>query len=168
MYLILHLIDPIYSIVFCVSIISIIIGSVGALYQYTIKRLLAYSAIANMGFVILNLHTLNGFSSSLYFLIIYIFVSINIFTILLNIKRNDHEIKNIVEFISVAFSNYYLSILLVFALFSLAGIPPFIGFFGKLYVFINLIEYGFYYTGFIIMLLSILICVYYIRLIRFI
>lgn len=92
----------------------------------------------------------------------------NIFTLLLAIKRYSRmELKNITEFISVTYVNPTLAILLVFVIFSLSGIPPLIGFFGKLLVFLATIFKGYYFIAFYAMLFSTLISVYYIRLIRF-
>jgi NADH-quinone oxidoreductase subunit N len=146
---------------------SILIGSIGGLYQYKIKRLLAYSAIANIGYIVLGFRILsfNGYIASLYYLFIYILMSINIFSIVLSIKRYPYflEIKNIVEFVSITHSNFILSLLLVLCLFSLAGIPPLFGLFGKFFIFISLIEQDYFLLALSVLCSSVLMAVYYIR-----
>jgi NADH:ubiquinone oxidoreductase subunit 2 (subunit N) len=147
-------------------LISILIGSIGALYQIKIKRLLAYSAIANFGYIVLGLSSGSffGLMSSCYYFIIYILISINIFIILLTIKRYPKllEFKNIVEFVSITHSNFILSIIIIFSLFSLAGIPPLAGFYGKILIFFALISKGYYMLALYAVLFSVLTSVYYI------
>jgi len=159
-------------IVMFVSIISIIVGSIGALYQINIKRLLAYSAIVNVGYILLAFIVNSAFNifAAMYYLVIYIFISFNLFIILLYIRRYPLKLKlkNLVEFVSITHSNIYLSGCLLISLFSMAGIPPFAGFFSKLVVFTSFISGGHYLLALFAVLLSALICVYYIRLIRFI
>jgi len=156
----------------CCAIISIFIGSVGALYQTKIKRLLAYSAIANLGYILLSLCSVSslGIFASIYYFLIYILTLIQVFSILIVLRRYPYlnKLKNLVEFVSISHANFLLSCLLVFGLLSLAGIPPFVGFFGKFFVFLALIEKGNLILVLYALLFSVLTCVYYIRLIRFI
>jgi NADH-quinone oxidoreductase subunit N len=136
------------------------------LYQTKIKRLLAYSAIANLGYIVLGLSSGSfiGLMSSLYYLVTYTLISINIFIILLTIKRYPKvlEFKNIVEFVSITHSNFILSMIIIISLFSLAGIPPLAGFYGKFLIFLSLISKGYYIIALYAVLFSVLTCVYYI------
>jgi len=153
------------------SLLSILIGSVGALYQVNIKRLLAYSAIANMGYILLGFCTLSfiGCLGSLYYLYIYIFTLVNIFSIIIAVRRYPYllKIKNLVEFVSISHSNFFVAFLLVFSLLSLAGIPPLAGFVGKFLIFFSLIHQGYYFLALYALCFSVLTSIYYIRLIRF-
>lgn len=153
------------------SILSILIGSILALYQVKIKRFFAYSAIVHMGYILLSMSLGSSLSIyvSFYYLLIYILVSLNIFTIYLVIYRQDKSsLKNIVDGISILHSNFFLAFLFVIALLSVAGIPPLAGFFGKLYVFSLLMETGNYFLALYVVLMSVLSSAYYIRFIRFI
>ena len=149
-----------------------LIGSVGALYQVRFKRMLGYSAIANLGYVLLGFCSGSAFGcfSAFYYFFVYIILSLNIFSILVIIRRYPSNAKlcNLSEVVSITHSNFLLSLLLVFCLLSLAGIPPLIGFFGKFFVFMSLIFSGHYFLALYGALFSVLTCVYYIRLIRFI
>jgi NADH-quinone oxidoreductase subunit N len=101
------------------------------------------------------------------YLIIYMLISINIFTIFLTFYNNKYFINNIVDFILILKSNKYLAIFFVLSLFSLGGIPPLAGFFAKLPIFFLLIKYINPLLGIIIILTSVISIIYYIRLIRF-
>jgi NADH-quinone oxidoreductase subunit N len=153
------------------ALFSILIGAVGALYQTKIKRLLAYSAIANMGYILMGCAAISysGIVAAIYYFLIYLLMSINVFSILIVIRRLTGmlKLKNIVEFVSISHSNFILSFLLVLCLLSLAGVPPLAGFFGKFLIFFVLIDNGQYLLALYAVLFSVLTCVYYIRLVRF-
>lgn len=127
-----------YIFIIC-AISSIFFGSIGAIYQTKIKRLLAFSAIANLGFILLGFSTISiiGIFASLYYFFIYILASIQIFYILIIVRRQISyiKIKYIVEMVAVTHSNFVLSFILVFGLLSFAGVPPLAGFFGKCLIF---------------------------------
>lgn len=159
-------------IIILTAIISITIGSIGALYQIQIKRLLAYSAIVNRGYILLGLRvtSLSGIFASFYYLFIHIIMTVNIFIILMYVRRYPMKLKlkNLIEFVSVSHSNFLLSLLLVLALLSFAGIPPLSGSFGKFSIFTALIFKGHYLLALYAVLFSVLTSIYYIRLVRFI
>jgi NADH:ubiquinone oxidoreductase subunit 2 (subunit N) len=161
-----------FSIILILAIFSIFVGTLLALYQTKIKRLLAYSAVSHMGFILLSIliGSEMGFLCSFIYLFIYLLISINIFSIIISIRKYLYkiELKNLVEFVSLFQSNFILSFFLVLCLLSIAGIPPFAGFFGKFYLFFLLTSSGQYLVALYVVLFSVLSCVYYIRLIRFI
>lgn len=154
------------------AVLSVVIGSIGALYQNQIKRIVGYSAITNIGFILLGLCTCTqmGLFASFYYYLIYTIALLNIFCILMAIRRYPFNMKlrNITEFVSISHSNILLSILLTVCLLSLAGIPPLAGFFGKLSVFFALTLSGSHLLALTTVLLSVLTVVYYIRVIRYI
>ena len=120
-----------------------------------------------MGYILLSLFLGNwlGVYTSFYYLFVYLLASVNIFTIFLAIYKNDNSnIKNIVDVIFVLHSNPFLSFIFAINLLSLAGIPPFAGFYGKLHVFFLLLDTGNYFLGMLVVLFSVLNCVYYISL----
>lgn len=159
-----------YILIFC-GLLSVLIGTILGLYAIKIKKLLAYSSIVHMGYMIIVLSSGSkiGIAISFYYFFIYIFTTINIFSIFLAIKTSYiYLFGNVTDFVYLKNSNKLLALITIASLLSLAGIPPFMGFYGKLYIFNILISSGYYYICLILVLLSVLSCVYYIRLIRFI
>jgi NADH-quinone oxidoreductase subunit N len=140
-----------YSVIFSFSfflcaVLSLSLGSIGALYQVKIKRLLAYSAIANMGYILLGISTVSiyGFYGSAHYFITHLLGLIQIFSIVLTFRHftSYSKIRNIVELLSISTVNIYLALLLALGLLSLAGIPPLAGFFGKIFIYSALIYNG--------------------------
>jgi len=151
------------------GLISIIFGSIMALYQVKLKRLYAYSTIVHMGFIItsLGVMSLETIIVVIYHMFIYILASMAFFSILLTLYKEDNSpITNIIDLIIIAKTNPNLAIALSFIILSLAGIPPLGGFFGKCYIFYIFVSKGFYFITVIVILISIFSSIYYIRLIR--
>ena len=159
------------------AVFSLIIGTVVGLSQIRIKRLLAYSTISHVGFILIAL-AINSSSSieALYFYIIqYSFTNLNVFLILLafgyiinknNLIKNN-LINSDINFISQLkgqfFQNPILSLSLTICLFSMAGVPPLIGFFSKFYVLYSTIDSQFYFLAIVTSVIS---ASYYIKIIR--
>lgn len=152
------------------SFLSLIIGSLSALYQIKLKRLLAYSGISHVGFLIIGLSimSLESFYSLLFYILIYMILSLNIFSILLSIRKwsNNLKIKKINEVIYLLKSNYLLAIILCITLFSMAGIPPLIGFYSKFYIFMVGLYSYFYLIVIGAAIISVISAMYYIKLIK--
>jgi len=152
------------------ALLSIAIGTLGALYQVKLKRLLAYSAISHVGFLLIGLVSFNSWSifSLFFYLIIYIIISINIFTVILVLRKVDNnlKIKKINELAILFKSNPLLAINFCLILFSIAGIPPLAGFYSKLYIFISAIKSEIYIIALIAAIFSVIASMYYIRLIK--
>jgi NADH-quinone oxidoreductase subunit N len=152
------------------AILSIVIGTLGGLFQAKIKRLIAYSAISHIGFMIIGLATSTSLSifALFFYIITYIIISINIFTFLLVVRKVDNnlKIKKINELVILFKSHPFLAWNFCFILFSIAGIPPLLGFYSKLYIFIAALKYGYYIVAIIAAVFSVIACAYYIRLIR--
>jgi NADH-quinone oxidoreductase subunit N len=152
------------------SLGSIIIGCLGSLLQYKIKRFLAYTSINQVGFLLLGISTvsLKGIASAFLFLFIYLIMSLIFFTILLNTQHFVHKIKLVFlsDLRSLDYYNSNISLPLIITLFSMAGIPPLAGFFTKFYVLLNAISYAFYFTSFLILLTSVISAYYYLNFIK--
>ena len=158
------------QIIVCSSIISIIIGTLGALYQVKIKKLIAYSAISHVGFLLIGFSSLSSLSvfALFFYIIVYIFISLNIFSVLLSLRKIDNnlKLKKINEFIVLFKSNKLLSINFAIIMFSIAGIPPLIGFYSKFYIFLTAIKSNIYLVAIIAAIFSVIASMYYIRLIK--
>jgi len=154
----------------CCAGLSIIIGTLGALYQTKIKRLLAYSAISHVGFLLIGFTVFTNWSifSLFFYLMIYILISINVFSVVLVLRKIDNnlKIKKINELAILFKSNPLLAINFCLILFSIAGIPPLVGFYSKLYIFISAIKSEYYFIVLLAAVFSVIASMYYIRLIK--
>ena len=123
------------------SVLSIALGAFAALFQNNIKRLLSYSAISHRGYALFGLlgKTYEGIGSILVYLVLYIIMTLGCFACLLNLRKNSKTIEKLSDFSGLSHDNPVLALSFAIFLFSLAGIPPFSGFFAKLGVFITVI-----------------------------
>lgn len=160
------------NILLILSIFSIIFGSLGGLFQTKIKRLFAYSAISHVGFlgVAISINTFNGYVAFFFYLIIYLLLNFNFFFIYLNLRNfnNFMKLKKISDLKNLTKFNSILGIFFALNLFSMGGIPPLAGFFSKFLIFSSLLNESFFFVGGFIILLSVLSCFYYLRLIKII
>jgi NADH-ubiquinone oxidoreductase chain 2 len=161
------------------SLFSLIIGTVVGLAQTKIKRLLAYSTISHIGFILLALaiNSEQSIDSFIFYIFQYTLTNLNTFLILLAIgyilnnntifnKGSEKDIKYISELKGLFFSNPILSISLTICLLSMAGTPPLLGFFSKQFVLYSAIESGYYFMAISGILVSIISASYYLRIIR--
>tara|TARA_Y100000389_G_scaffold190684_1_gene215790 strand:- start:82 stop:1179 length:1098 start_codon:yes stop_codon:yes gene_type:complete len=151
-----------------VGMLSIIIGSIFALTQENIKRLLAYSAISNIGFIILaiGLVTNEGLQASLYYTIVYSLTALASFGIITHITANSHGIENISDLAGLAKTHPYFAILILITMLSAAGIPPLIGFHAKLMVIQALINSSYIAIALIVVLMTVISAYYYLKVIK--
>lgn len=155
---------------YCVSFLSMVVGSLSSLQQNKIKRFLAYSSISHVGFILI------GFTSNklctipfiLLYVIIYMITSISIWTSYLSININHKPIKYITDFAAIHSINKGISLVLVINLFSLAGIPPLAGFFSKFFIFLSAIQNNHFGLVCGAIIVSIISSFYYLRIIKII
>jgi len=159
------------------SLFSLVIGTIVGLAQTRIKRLLAYSTISHIGFILLALaiNTEQSIDSFIFYIIQYSITNLNIFLIILaigfilnkkGITKNwilDFDIKYLYNFKGLLFINPILSLSFVICLFSMAGIPPLAGFFAKQFVLLSAIEDGYWFMAFVAILTSVISASYYLR-----
>jgi len=149
---------------------SIIVGSVTALAQSKVKRLIAYSAIVNSGYLLIGAltSTLDGIASSIVFLIVYIVLILNLLTIYLVLTKyyNNLKLNSFKDFTLLKKSNLAVSISFALVLFSIAGIPPLAGFYGKLFLFTSAVKENFYALAVLAILFTVVTSYYYVRLIK--
>ena len=124
-----------YNMVMVLSIATMIIGNLFALRQQNIKRFLAFSSIAQVGFILVGIssNSIEGATSVVYFILIYVFSNLAAFGVAAAIASQTNK-ENIDDYKGLYQTNKFLSWVLALALFSLAGIPPIAGFFGKLFL----------------------------------
>ncbi len=156
-----------YNMVMILSIATMIIGNLFALRQQNIKRFLAYSSIAQVGFILVGLisNSIDGISSVVYFVLIYTFSNLAAFGVAGVISQQTGK-ERIDEYKGLYQTNPFISWILALALFSLAGIPPTAGFFGKLFLITAGASKGNYFFITVAALNLIVSLYYYLRVIR--
>jgi NADH-quinone oxidoreductase subunit N len=155
------------SILIPLAIITMAAGSIIALSQTNIKRMLAYSSIAHAGYMLLGVITGTdaGLTSTLNYLMIYLFMNIGAFAVVIMLRREGVQGEGIEDFKGLAKSNPLLSALMLIFMFSLAGIPPTAGFIGKFYVFLEAINAGYTYLVIIAVIFSAISAFFYLRIV---
>ena len=156
------------DILIFIGIASIIVGSIFALTQENIKRLLAYSAISNIGFIILAMALVSsdGLHASLYYTIVYSFTALASFGVVTHITSNSHGIENISDLAGLSKTHPYFAILILITMLSSAGIPPLVGFHAKLMVIQALINNSYILLSIIVVLMTVVSAYYYLRVIK--
>lgn len=156
-----------------VGILSIFVGSFGGLRQRKLKTLLAYSSSSHMGYILMALSTKTslGLQFFLFYIFVYMLSSLVVWDIilLLRLKRKQYSNKYSKELGDLSLlskSNPMLAVFLSIAMFSIAGIPPLVGFLAKMNVFLVLISMSFYFVAFTSILCSIAATFYYIRIVK--
>ena len=118
------------------AVLSLLLGNLGAIAQTNLKRMLAYSAIANAGFVLLGFATGNsaGYQAALNFTVAYVITTLASFGMILMLSRSGFEHDEIADFKGLATRDPLLAAMMLALMFSTAGVPPFIGFWAKLWI----------------------------------
>jgi NADH-quinone oxidoreductase subunit N len=160
------------TIIIC-AILSLVFGCFGALGQTNLKRLLAYSSINHVGYILLGFAsgTPEGLESVFVYLFIYVLTTVAVFGIVLSFRQNKasastSNVQYISDLTHLSKGNPTLAFSFTCVLFSLAGIPPLAGFFGKFYLFFGAVSSSLYVPALIAVLTSCVSCFYYLRLIK--
>jgi len=156
-----------YNVIFITSVLTMIIGNLFAIRQDSFKRFLAFSSIAQVGFILIGVSagSQTGMASVIYFVMIYIFSNIAAFTVISIVSAFNGK-ENISDYKGFYKTNPFLAWVLTIALFSLAGIPPTAGFFGKLFLITAGAGTGNYVLITIAVLNMIISLYYYLRIIK--
>lgn len=156
------------QIVVFVSIASMILGAFAAIGQSNIKRLMAYSSIGHMGYVLVGVAagTADGIRGVLTYLAIYVVMNAGVFCVILAMRRPEGQVERVEDLAGLSRSRPMVAFILAMLMFSLAGIPPLAGFFAKFYVFMAAIQAGLYTLSVIGVLSSVVGAYYYLRIVK--
>ena len=162
------MIDQWRQIVVVLSILSMILGAFAAINQTNIKRLMAYSSIGHVGYALVGLAAGDdaGVLSVLVYMAIYLFMNVAAFAVILCMRRDGKMVEEIADLGGLARSRPGLAASLAIVMFSMAGIPPLAGFFGKLFVFKAAVAVGLYGLAVIGVLASVVSAFYYLRIVK--
>ncbi|WP_339852716.1 NADH-quinone oxidoreductase subunit NuoN [Roseovarius nubinhibens] len=157
------------QIVALLSVLSMFLGAVAAIGQRDIKRLMAYSSIAHMGYALMGLAagTELGVQSMLIYMAIYVTMNIGTFAFILSMSRDGQPVTDIQGLNMYARANPVRALSMLVLLFSLAGVPPFLGFFGKFYVLRAAYEGGLAWLAIAGVVASVIGAYYYLRIVFF-
>ena len=156
------------QIVIAISIASMLLGSLAAIRQTNIKRLMAYSSIGHIGYMLIGLAagTDAGVRGIAIYLAIYLAMNAGTFACILYMRRYGRMVENIDDLAGLSRTNPGLAAAFAIFMFSMAGIPPLAGFFGKLYVFLAAVDAGLYVLAIIGVLASVVGAYYYLRIVK--
>jgi len=158
--------EQIKTVLVVISAASMILGNVIAISQSNIKRMLAYSSIAHAGYMLAGLAAGNqlGKSGIIFYLVTYTFMNIGAFGVLSLLEKDEEKNLSFDDYAGLGFKKPFLAALMSIFMFSLAGIPPFAGFFGKYYVFVAAINANLTWLAILGVLMSVVSVYYYLRL----
>ena len=156
------------QIVSFIAIASMVLGAFAAIGQTNIKRLMAYSSIAHMGFALVGLaaNTTEGVRGVAVYMLIYLVMTLGAFAFILAMRRKEGNVETIDDLAGAASTNPVMATVLTVLMFSLAGIPPLAGFWAKWYVFFAAVNAGLYPLAVIGVLASVVGAFYYLRIIK--
>jgi len=162
------LIEDWQSILSVLAILSMAVGNIIAIAQTNIKRMLAYSTIAHVGYLFLGLiaGTASGFAGSMFYIISYAFMSMGTFGMIILLGRYDLEADSLDDFKGLFLRNRWFAFIMLCLMFSMAGVPPFLGFWSKWFVLKELIASGFIELAAISVFFSIIGVYYYLRIVK--
>ncbi|MDN0075947.1 NADH-quinone oxidoreductase subunit NuoN [Crenobacter sp. SG2303] len=152
-----------------IAVLSMAIGNITAIAQTNVKRLLAYSTVSHMGFLLLGLiaGTPEGYSAALFYTVIYVLMSLVGFGILLALSRAGFECETLEDLKGLNQRNSWYAFLMLLAMFSMAGIPPLVGFYAKLAVIKAVVDIGLIWLAVVAVVMSLIGAFYYLRVVKY-
>ena len=156
------------QIVVFLSIASMLLGALAAIWQKSVKRLLAYSSIGHIGYALVGLAagSEEGVRGVLVYMAIYLAMNVGAFCCVLAMRRQGAQLEGIGDLAGLSRNQPMTALAMAVFMFSMAGIPPLAGFFGKLYVFLAAVNEGLYALAVIGILTSVIGAFYYLRIVK--
>lgn len=160
--------DQWQQIIIFIAVASMVLGAFAAIGQSNIKRLMAYSTIGHMGYALVGLAsgTAQGIEGLLIYITIYLAMTIGTFVCILSMRRREGMVENISDLAGLSRNQPMMAAALALFMFSLAGVPPLAGFFGKFYVFLAAVQAGLYWVAVVGVLASVVSAYYYLRIVK--
>ncbi len=163
-----NMVDVWQQVIVFVSLASMIVGAFAAVAQTNIKRLMAYSSIGHVGYALVGLAagTQAGVTGVLIYFALYLFMNVGTFACILSMRRSGRMVEGISDLAGLSRSHPMMAAALAAFMFSMAGVPPLAGFWGKLYVFQAAVGSELYTLAVIGVLTSVVSCFYYLRIVK--
>jgi NADH-quinone oxidoreductase subunit N len=155
------------GMVMVLAVLSLLIGNIVAIAQSNIKRMLGYSAIAHVGFILLAIFTGTGqgIAAALFYTLTYIVMAAGAFGMVILLSRQGFEAENLADFKGLNARSPWFALMMLFFMFGMAGVPPWVGFFAKLNVISAVLDAGFPGLAILMVLASVVGAYYYLRVI---
>jgi len=150
------------------AVLSLLIGNVVAIAQTNLKRMLAYSTISHVGFILLGIlsGTNEGYRASMFYTLTYVITTVGSFGMILLLSRNGFEADRLEDFKGLNRRSPWFAAIMMMLMFSTAGVPPFIGFWAKLAVIGAVLDVGLAWLAAVAVVLSVVAAYYYLRVIK--
>ena len=161
--------DSWQQVVAVMAVLSMVVGALGAIMQTELKRLMAYSSIAHMGYALIGLSSAlpQGVNAVMLYMAIYVVSAIGVFTVILGMSREGVAVHRIADLKGFSRSHPWQAACMLVFMFSMAGIPPLGGFFGKWFSFIAAVEAGLVIAAVVGVLASVAGAFYYLRIVKY-
>ncbi len=156
------------QVIYVASLGSMLLGAFAALTQKNIKRLMAYSSIGHVGYALMGLTVANdvGFRGVLVYMAIYLVMNLGTFAVLVAMRRNGKSLEQVEDLAGLGRTDPAMALWMAIFMFSMAGVPPMAGFFGKLYVFLAAVQEGFWFLAIVGVFTSVVGSYYYLRIVK--
>ena len=151
-----------------IAVLSIALGSLVALMQSNIKRMLAYSTISHIGFVLLGFVTgvVEGYGAAVFYILVYILMSLAAFGSIIVLNKNGFEADQISDYQGLSKHSPWFALIILVVMLSMAGVPPFIGFYSKLFILQQVIAEGYVILAVIAVVFAVISAYYYLKIIK--
>jgi len=150
------------------SVLSMIIGNVVAIAQTNLKRMLAYSTISHIGFILLGIlsGSQEGYAASMFYALVYALMSLGAFGMIILMSRQGFEADKIDDYKGLSSRSPWYALMMLILMFSMAGIPPLVGFYAKLTVIKSIVDINLISVAIVAVLMSVIGAFYYLRIIK--
>ena len=150
------------------AVMSMVIGNFAAIAQTNIKRMLAYSTISHMGFVLLGILAAdeNGYSAAMFYVVVYVLMTLGTFGMIMLLSREGFEAEKLDDFKGLNRRNPWYAFMMLLLMFSMAGIPPTVGIYAKLSVLQAVLSAGYIWLAVVAVLFSLVGVFYYLRIVK--
>lgn len=151
-----------------VAVLSMAVGNIVAIAQSNIKRMLAYSTISHMGFMLMGILAANpdGYSGAMFYIVTYVLMALGAFGMVILLSRSGYEAERLDDFKGLNKRHPWLAFIMLLLMFSMAGVPPTVGFFAKLSVLYAVVQVDMVWLAVVAVVFSIIGAFYYIRVVR--
>jgi len=162
------LVDEWRQMLLIMAVLSLAIGNLTAIMQTNLKRMLAYSTISHMGFLLLGVlsGTIDGYGAGMFYVVVYVLMTLGAFGVILLLTRGGFEAESLDDYRGLNQRSPWYAFLMLLLMFSMAGIPPTVGFYAKLTVLQAVVEIGLWWVAVIAVVFSLIGAFYYLRIVK--